>query len=120
VEELLESHTTRLTTDVSREFGLDLSGLTALTSLCLERFLSLPAPTPMPVDKMEATKCSWFTKRGEPCNKDRKQCSLYCSVHTDSVAVHEEEIEKARRDPKRVDVTRKGLVKTGGTTTSQW
>lgn len=64
-------------------------------------------------------RCSWFTKRGEPCNKEKKPGYQFCSVHTEYFELHMEEISKAKKQPKDINVTRKGLHK-GTTCTSIW
>lgn len=55
--------------------------------------------------------CAWYTKRGEPCHKERRPGSDYCSVHAEYFKLHSEEISRAKTCPEHVNVTRKGIHK---------
>lgn len=56
--------------------------------------------------------CTWFTKRGEPCHKEKRPGYEFCSVHAEYFHMHNDEINRAKSCPLQVNVTRKGLHKT--------
>ena len=56
--------------------------------------------------------CAWFTKRGEPCHKERRPGSDFCSVHAEYFQLHTEEVAKAKVSPDKINVTRKDIHKT--------
>jgi hypothetical protein len=100
---LIGSYHNALVDDISQAYGIEDLKAHA-DDLLLTFFLK----------KDEAARritCSWFTKRGEPCNKERKHGSNFCSVHTEYLLLHDEEISRARTCPSNVNVTRKGMHK---------
>lgn len=61
------------------------------------------------------TLCSWYTKRGEPCHKERKLGSEYCSVHAEYLYIQRRELMSIREDKEKVNLTRKGYRSTPST-----
>jgi hypothetical protein len=103
---ILTGYSALLAVDIAHAHGLDAAEVSARCADLLAEF----------VQGFEESKkpkaCSWFTKRGEPCNKDRRPGSEFCSVHAEYFQLHADEIARAKVCPERVNVTRKGIHKT--------
>lgn len=105
VSNVLELYSASLAGDISKSYGISTSDIEQICKENLEMFLN-------DYNKVLANStCAWFTKRGEPCHKERRPGSDFCSVHAEYFLLHTEEIAKAKNSSVKVNVTRKGIQK---------
>lgn len=109
VSSLLEEYSKDLAHDISTHYGLDFEVLTE----DIERLTRTYFAKDHEEGQIQA--CAWFTKRGEPCHKDRKLGHEFCSTHAEYFLLHTEEVNHAKSCPEVVNVTRRGICKTSHT-----
>ena len=108
ISSLIAQCATELALDIATTFDLDVEEVKEhVVNLTTEYFSKNH-------DDVKMQLCTWFTKRGEKCNKDRKFGCEFCSVHAEFFHLQNEEITKAKSCPEVVNVTRRGISKTLG------
>lgn len=108
ISSLIGQCAAELAADIAETYCIDAEEVLAhVIELTSEYFAKSP-------EEIKAQLCTWFTKRGEKCNKDRKLGFEFCSVHAEQYELQTEEIAKAKSCPEVVNVTRRGISKTAG------
>jgi hypothetical protein len=105
MHDVLVEYNRTLASDLASSYGLDAADLLGHTSKLMVSFFNDP------VAIVRHSACAWFTKRGEPCNKERRPGCDYCTVHAEYFKLHNEEVSMAKSCPGHVNVTRKGINK---------
>lgn len=105
ISTLIDQYSLSLAMDIATSFELDNEMIIADVQELTRQFFTKH------LADWKSHTCTWFTKRGEKCNKERKLGHDFCSVHSDQFLLHDEEINKAKTCPEIVNVTRRGISK---------
>lgn len=123
ITSIMDTYTRELLQDICKNYNLDSNSLRVAFAIeGDEGWLHTASSTNTLMDRFMTTMeqvrrdslCAWFTKRGEPCHKERLHGSNYCLVHAEYFELQHAELNKVREAKDRVNVTRKGIQKAVG------